>query len=57
MRADCVGTVERVVTVVRNVTDRKQAERTLRESEERFRAIAEATAVGMPMAVSRMSDG
>jgi PAS domain S-box-containing protein len=35
--------INRVVSVIRDITDRKQMERTLRESEQRFRSLVETT--------------
>lgn len=41
--------------IIRDISERKQAERKLHESEERFRSIAEASPA--PLAISRISDG
>jgi len=53
-RMDLVSKVY-VQAAVRDITARRQAEEALRESEERFKAIAEATPI--TMAITRMADG
>ncbi|MFX1513138.1 MAG: PAS domain S-box protein [Promethearchaeota archaeon] len=42
--------VSRIITIVRDITERKQAERILRESERKFRLLAEASLVGITIA-------
>ena len=52
---DKSGKIVRSLGMVHDITDRKMAEQALKESEERFRAIAEASPI--LIAVSRVSDG
>ncbi|MFB3126780.1 MAG: PAS domain S-box protein, partial [Candidatus Acidiferrales bacterium] len=47
---DARGTVLYYVGTVENITDRKRAEEALRKSEERFRSMFEATAIGVAVA-------
>ncbi len=50
---DPQGNVDRVVILTNDITDRKRAEEALRESEERFRTIAEATPI--PLVITQVS--
>ncbi len=52
---DKSGNIIRSLGMVHDITERKLAEQALRESEERFRAIAEASPI--QITVSRLSDG
>jgi PAS domain S-box-containing protein len=45
-----------VLAVMRDITDRKKAEKTLRESEEKFRAIFEQAAVGVALTSTRTGE-
>ncbi len=47
---DSSGEIHRVVTVARDITESRQAEQRLRESEQKFRLLAEASLVGITIA-------
>ncbi len=41
---------QEILTIIQNISDRKQAENSLRESEERFRSVFDTAAIGMAIA-------
>ncbi|MBU1317881.1 MAG: PAS domain S-box protein [candidate division Zixibacteria bacterium] len=52
---DVSGQPTAIVGVIKDITERKQQEAVLRESEEKFKVIAESTPI--PVVISRQSDG